>query len=260
LPHVATTLCGLCLARNLGVTLTTAEIIAFSDDDGVVTPTWAAAIASEFEGHPEVAVLCGRCLPWGGATPGRPLRSAEGIDLICRLLRRGHPARYSPAAVVYHRRWRDPAATLPLERGYQFGAGAFLAKQLRQGDPRAALLLVQRLWQLGLREVAAGPLRHDRRRARGGLVGLWYPLVGALASRRYRISPTSSTYYLPGGPSLVPPSRRLEAIGGHPSQVERRPSRYLPCPSAQQRPAGRRPGSRLARWGGERVRRSVVPR
>src|SRR5207253_596899 len=62
-------------------------------------------------------------------------------DLLYRLLKAGHPLVYSPSPLVHHRQWRTRAQQLALAHDYGIGVGAFTAKHLGAGDPRAARML-----------------------------------------------------------------------------------------------------------------------
>jgi glycosyltransferase involved in cell wall biosynthesis len=50
-------------ARNAGIAVALAPIIAFTDDDVRVAPTWIAEIRRAFKEHPEVDCVGGRILP-----------------------------------------------------------------------------------------------------------------------------------------------------------------------------------------------------
>lgn len=54
---------GLSFARNHGLALTTGSIIAFTDDDCLVTKTWLTAILHEFDSDGALQVLGGRVEP-----------------------------------------------------------------------------------------------------------------------------------------------------------------------------------------------------
>lgn len=60
--------------------------------------------------------------------PGSRFRSAEELDLFCRILARGYEIEYDPAALVYH----EPLDTFPqvvrTRYSYRVGLGAFFAK------------------------------------------------------------------------------------------------------------------------------------
>jgi glucosyl-dolichyl phosphate glucuronosyltransferase len=54
---------GLPHARNAGISVALAPIIAFTDDDVRVAPSWIAEIKRAFDAHPEVDSVGGRILP-----------------------------------------------------------------------------------------------------------------------------------------------------------------------------------------------------
>lgn len=60
LRYVRTDTRGVTSARNLGIELSTGEIIACTDDDCRVAPDWASTIGNLFAADPEAAVICGR--------------------------------------------------------------------------------------------------------------------------------------------------------------------------------------------------------
>lgn len=53
---------GLARARNLGVSLSKSEIVAFTDDDCIVDPNWIASLLECFESEPDIAAVFGRVL------------------------------------------------------------------------------------------------------------------------------------------------------------------------------------------------------
>ncbi|MBA3555788.1 MAG: glycosyltransferase family 2 protein, partial [Gemmatimonadales bacterium] len=55
---------GLDHARNRAIVEATGEILAFTDDDVVVDPAWARALAEAFAGDPEVVAVTGLVVPW----------------------------------------------------------------------------------------------------------------------------------------------------------------------------------------------------
>jgi glycosyltransferase involved in cell wall biosynthesis len=67
-------------ARNLGVSLTSAPILAFTDADCVVAPDWAAVIAARFAADPALEIIGGD-VRVTAATPGQPT-PAEAYDLL----------------------------------------------------------------------------------------------------------------------------------------------------------------------------------
>lgn len=54
---------GLDWARNRAIAEATGDIVAFTDDDAVVDPSWVRAIASAFQSDPSVAAVTGLVLP-----------------------------------------------------------------------------------------------------------------------------------------------------------------------------------------------------
>ncbi len=60
LRYVRTDTRGVTLARNLGIQLSSGEIVACTDDDCRATPDWAGNIVAIFSSDPQVAVVCGR--------------------------------------------------------------------------------------------------------------------------------------------------------------------------------------------------------
>lgn len=60
---------GLSFARNAGISVARAPLIAFTDDDVRVDPQWAAAIVRAFREHPRADMVGGRVLPMWPSTP-----------------------------------------------------------------------------------------------------------------------------------------------------------------------------------------------
>src|SRR5262245_46055134 len=51
---------GVSYARNAGVSIARASLIAFLDDDGVPVPTWVSEIKRAFDEHPDIDCIGGR--------------------------------------------------------------------------------------------------------------------------------------------------------------------------------------------------------
>lgn len=59
----ATDTVGSSAARNLGAAVAGTDIVAYTDDDCIVEPTWLTAILREFE-NPQIAAVYGRLIPY----------------------------------------------------------------------------------------------------------------------------------------------------------------------------------------------------
>jgi GT2 family glycosyltransferase len=66
--------------------------------------------------------------------PGALFSTAEDNDMGFRLLEAAYCIIYVPAAVLYHRAWRDERDYLPLRWSYGHGQGAYYAKHLSLTD------------------------------------------------------------------------------------------------------------------------------
>jgi len=134
------------VARNLGIAAACGDIVAFTDDDCLVDPAWAGALAATFRAHPEALGVQGKTVTDHSAmTPftrqieqlegGQPyrtcnvayradvLRALGGFDTILvrgedvvmamQVLERG-PIIFSPDAIVVHpprpKEWADRRA------------------------------------------------------------------------------------------------------------------------------------------------------
>jgi GT2 family glycosyltransferase len=61
--YVATATVGSSAGRNLGAQLSRGEVVAYTDDDCIVSDGWLNALAAEFR-NPHVSAVYGRLLPW----------------------------------------------------------------------------------------------------------------------------------------------------------------------------------------------------
>jgi glycosyltransferase involved in cell wall biosynthesis len=112
---------------------------------------------------------------------GAPLRAFEEMDLVFRLLRRGHGVLELPEPAVVHcerKRWETDGRRLVAD--FAFGEGALLAKHLRLGDPAVLPLAL-----LPLRWVRWGNVVRLRRP--NGLLAFTAFLRGGVASFGYPV-------------------------------------------------------------------------
>jgi len=84
-------------ARDLGAALSHGDIVAYADDDCIVSPHWLHAIAVEFA-DPTVAAVFGRLLPH----PDRPSRHAERAPDLKAALHRQRYSRKTPPWRIGH--------------------------------------------------------------------------------------------------------------------------------------------------------------
>jgi len=120
--------------------------------------------------------------------PGSRFPAAEDNDFGFRVLEQGGRILYEPAAVLYHRAWRAPAAFLPLRFAYGRGKGGFYAKHLHIRDTH---MLRRLIVDLARRPVRAARFALHPRRGLGELaygMGMLRGLVewslGSFAPRR----------------------------------------------------------------------------
>jgi glycosyltransferase involved in cell wall biosynthesis len=72
---------GLSHARNHGLSMARADLIAFTDDDVRVTSTWIRSIVDAFAAHPELEMVGGRVEPIWDDAPPRWLRESGDAPL-----------------------------------------------------------------------------------------------------------------------------------------------------------------------------------
>lgn len=89
-------------ARNRALAESRADVVAFTDDDTIVSPTYARQVRLAFADLPEAAVVCGLVEPLDLATPGAIAVEAHGG------LGRGYERRLASRAALW-RQDHDPA-------------------------------------------------------------------------------------------------------------------------------------------------------
>jgi glycosyltransferase involved in cell wall biosynthesis len=171
---------GVARARNQGLQEVSHEVMALTDDDCIVDPSWIG-LAHELATASPGAILTGRVLPGTdeGHVPstrtseepvdftGTPhagaiytnnavvprsgaielggfdvrFPNASDNDFGYRWLVDGRPMRFDPRLVVWHNDWRTPAEVRRLYMKYGRWQGAFYAKHLIKGDRRVLRFL-----------------------------------------------------------------------------------------------------------------------
>ena len=133
---------GVSYGRNAGLAVATAPIVAFTDDDVIVPPSWLAAIVRAFAAHPEVDYVTGRILPIWVTPP--PAWMATVNNGPCALFDGGDTPRVSEPG-SYFPGWAT--ANLAFRRSVFDRLGGF-----NGGFPRGQdLELILRVWRSGSR-------------------------------------------------------------------------------------------------------------
>jgi len=85
---------------------------------------------------------------------GGPLRAAEDLDLIDRIVATGAGGRFEPEARAWHDQWRTRGQLIRLDWSYGIGNGARLSKLVRAPDQRARARREFRtaMWSWGLQQ------------------------------------------------------------------------------------------------------------
>lgn len=126
---------------------------------------------------------------------GAPLKSWEERDIGYRILSNGGQILYSPNVLVYHAHWRSWPDVRQAFVGYAIGAGAVVGKYVRKGDWQSFQLLLDWMWQQGLKQVFSGILKwRSLHKVKAGLLQLTYPWVGLWQSRKYVIDKKHCVY------------------------------------------------------------------
>ena len=190
---------GVGLARNTGLEAATHDVVAMTDDDCTVAPTWVGTAhrlarsdpariftgrvlaGAEGDGHvpstrtDEVAHdftgerSCDGLFSGNLVLPRRAalelggfderLETAEDNDFGYRWLVAGNPMTFEPELVVWHNDWRTPEELERLYVVYWRGQGTFYGKHLRRGDRRMLYFLAR-----DMKKGAQAGLEHILRR------------------------------------------------------------------------------------------------
>ncbi|NCC34089.1 MAG: glycosyltransferase [Chloroflexia bacterium] len=126
---------------------------------------------------------------------GGPLHSWEDRDVGYRILAAGGQIAYTPAALIYHRQWRDWDAIREVFRGYAIGAGASASKYVRCGDPIGFAILAEWIFSQGLRQAASAMLKwRSWPKLQVALEQFVYPWYGFVQGFRYPVDRTHCLY------------------------------------------------------------------
>jgi GT2 family glycosyltransferase len=90
---------------------------------------------------------------------GGRYRAAEDLDLMDRLVSRGHLGRYEPTALGWHDQWRTKWELVRLDYSYGTGMGVRIAKLARVDRARARREFTDAMWRFGLRTVPHDAIR-----------------------------------------------------------------------------------------------------
>ncbi len=109
--------------------------------------------------------------------PGATIVAGEDLDMLYRLVRRGHSIAYVPEMLVYHNHGRRSQKDVQdLKTGYMVGRGAFYTKYLLQKDGLVALWAYREIKSILLRDLPKIPYNQ---KSRQHLKDLFHILSGA---------------------------------------------------------------------------------
>ena len=137
---------GLSYARNTGIEHARAPIIAFTDDDIVVSPTWIGEIKRAMDEHPEVDFIGGKVLPRWTSAPPAWLTKRHWVPLA--VVDHGD----EPFTVSLSRPWCMVGANLSIRKQALVKAGGFSPRFQRVKDSIGSTEdheFQYRLWQEG---------------------------------------------------------------------------------------------------------------
>ena len=123
---------GVAAARNVGLRAATGEVVAFTDDDVRVDPTWLRAFGARFAADPALAACTGLILPAELETPAqvwfeRYFGGFAGERLFAPLTLRTAPGLFGRGSVVATADDGSTVRRAPLYGVGAYGAGASMA-------------------------------------------------------------------------------------------------------------------------------------
>lgn len=201
-------------ARNRGITLARAGVVAFLDSDCIADPAWLEAILADFARHPETKVLGGKVIIF--AAGPRP-NVAEAFDLVYGIRQEVTISRHRFAAtanLAVRREVFDEVglfAGLSVSEDMEWGQRADAAGHATRFAPEAVVRHPARDTMEALRKQWDRHTSHfwsmQPKTAKGTL--LWVGRAAALA-----VSPVAEIPSILGSDRLSGPGQRLDAFRG----------------------------------------------
>lgn len=172
-------------ARNRGVALTRAPLIAFTDADCIPDPDWLSRLVARFDAEPETGVIGGEVLVFA-ADPARP-NLAEAFDLVYgfRQARQIERDRFAATANLAVRRRVfeavGPFGGIDLSEDMEWGQRAHAKGYRTRHAPEAIVRHPARRSMVALQRQWDRHIDHHHRMQAGGIAGNTRWLLRALA-------------------------------------------------------------------------------
>jgi glycosyltransferase involved in cell wall biosynthesis len=100
--YLPTAMVGVAISRNIGVHLSRADVVVFTDDDCIVDRSWLEVIRSEFAADPTVLGVYGRVVPYGKSGDGSLTDVVQSDGMICPALNLSRQRRTFSAPALPH--------------------------------------------------------------------------------------------------------------------------------------------------------------